>query len=136
MSAYFCVAVAVGLDRAAEHVFEFLAYFYSGVVIQALPGPPQGLGTVELAYRFFFAPFGSPSQILCMAFAIRVVVLLISLPGLIVTATGSYRPKHLGSLSDVAKATGKEDKASSGVPLARHNGEPSSGRPVAARPGS
>lgn len=93
IGAYFTVAVAMGLDAHAGNVIEYYAYFYTGAVIQALPGPPQGLGTVELAYRYFLAPFGSPSQILCTAFLIRVVVLTCALPGLLVTLTGSYRPK-------------------------------------------
>ncbi len=93
--AYFVVAVALGLDAHAGNILEYFAYFYSGVLVQALPGPPQGLGTVELTYRYFFAPFGSASQIVCMAFAIRAVVLICALPGLLVTATGSYRPKEV-----------------------------------------
>jgi uncharacterized protein (TIRG00374 family) len=92
IGAYFTVAVALGLDAHLGNVLEYYAYFYTGAVIQALPGPPQGLGTVELAYRYFFAAFGSPSQIVCVAFLARIVVLTSSLPGLLVTLTGSYRP--------------------------------------------
>ena len=93
VTAYFSVAVALGLDAHAGNVLEYYACFYTGTVIQALPGPPQGLGTVELAYRYFLAPFGSPSQIVCMAFLIRFVVLTCALPGLLVTVTGSYKPR-------------------------------------------
>ncbi len=93
LAAYFTVAIALGLQGGAARVPEYFAYFYSGTLVQALPGPPQGLGTVELTYRYFFAPFGSASQIVCMAFVIRVVVLICALPGLLVTATGAYRPK-------------------------------------------
>ncbi|MCH7884458.1 MAG: flippase-like domain-containing protein [Planctomycetes bacterium] len=92
MAAYFAVAVALRLEAGVGQVLEFLAYFYTGVVVQALPGPPQGLGTVELTYRYFFSPFGSPSQIVCMALAIRIVVLLCAMPGLLVAVTGSYKP--------------------------------------------
>jgi uncharacterized membrane protein YbhN (UPF0104 family) len=88
--------VALGLDAHAGNVLAYYAYFYTGAVIQALPGPPQGLGTVELAYRYFLAPFGSPSQIVCVAFLARIVVLVVALPGLLVTMTGSYRPRELG----------------------------------------
>lgn len=94
IGAYFTVALALALDAHAGNALEFGAYFYTGAVIQALPGPPQGLGTVELAYRYFFAPFGSPSQIVCVAFAVRLVVLVCSLPGLFVTLTGSYKPRE------------------------------------------
>ncbi len=95
IGAYFVVAVALGLDAHAGNVLAYYAYFYTGAVIQALPGPPQGLGTVELAYRFFLAPFGSPSQIVCVAFLARIVVLVVALPGLLVTMTGSYRPRSV-----------------------------------------
>ncbi len=97
----YCV-VALGLTLAIDfnNVLECVAYFYTGVVIQALPGPPQGLGTVELAYRYFFAFIGSPSQIVCMALIIRVVVLICALPGLLVTMTGSYRPKDIARFEE------------------------------------
>jgi len=95
MCAYLCVAVALGLSVALHQALECFAYFYTGVVIQALPGPPQGLGTVELAYRYFFDPFGTPSQIVCMALLIRIVALVCAMPGLLVTMTGSYKPAAL-----------------------------------------
>ena len=95
IGAYFTIAVALSLDAHAGNVLEYYAYFYTGAVIQALPGPPQGLGTVELAYRFFLAPFGSPSQIVCVAVLARIVVLVCALPGLLVTMTGSYRPRSV-----------------------------------------
>ena len=94
MTAYFFVAAALRLDTQLGNMLEYYAYFYTGTVIQALPGPPQGLGTVELAYRYFFAPFGSVSQIVCMAFMIRLMVLTCALPGLLVTLTGSYKPRE------------------------------------------
>ena len=55
---------------------------------------------MELAYRDFLAPFGSPSQIVCVAFVIRVIVLTCSLPGLLVTLTGSYRPRGAAVVCD------------------------------------
>jgi uncharacterized membrane protein YbhN (UPF0104 family) len=99
LAAYFIVAIALDLDAHAGNMLEYFAYFYTGTVVQALPGPPQGLGTVELTYRYFFAAFGSPSQIVCMALAIRVVVLICALPGLLVTLTGSYRPKEAAAFA-------------------------------------
>ena len=92
LGAYFTVAVAMNLEAHAGNVLEYFACFYTGALIQALPGPPQGLGTVELAYSYFFAPYGGASQILGMAFLTRCVVLACALPGLLVTLTGSYRP--------------------------------------------
>lgn len=93
IASYFVVAVAFGLEAHAGNAMEYYAYFATGAVVQALPGPPQGLGTVELTYRYFFASFGSASQILCVAFFVRVVVLLVALPGALVALTGSYRPR-------------------------------------------
>ena len=104
MAAYFTVAIALALAANAGNALEFATYFYTGTLIQALPGPPQGLGTVELAYRYFFAPFGSASQIVCMALAIRLVVLTGSLPGLLVTVTGAYKPIHPASDRPAADA--------------------------------
>jgi uncharacterized protein (TIRG00374 family) len=97
IGAYFTVAVALAMTANLGNVLEYYTYFYTGVLVQTLPGPPQGLGTVELAYRFFLAPFGSPSQIVCVAFAIRLVVLVVALPGLLVTLTGSYRPQAVST---------------------------------------
>jgi hypothetical protein len=92
LSSYFVAAIALSMKATAALIPEYFAYFYMGAMIQALPGPPQGLGTVELAYRHFFSAYGSASQIICLAFAIRLIALIASLPGLIVTLTGSYRP--------------------------------------------
>ncbi len=100
VGAYFTVAVALAMDAHAGNMLEYFAYFFTGAVIQALPGPPQGLGTVELAYRYFLSPFGTASQIICVAFLVRIVVLVCSLPGLIVTLTGSYRPQNSTRLAD------------------------------------
>lgn len=117
VGAYFTVAAALTLDAHFGNIVEYYAYFYTGAVIQALPGPPQGLGTVELAYLFFFAPFGTPSQIVCVAFLVRVVVLVCALPGLLVTITGSYKPRQNAMVEDTAspsQATPTEPR-----PLAR-----------------
>ena len=94
--AYFSVAVALAMDAHWGNMLEYFTYFYTGTIVQALPGPPQGLGTVELAYRFFFAPYGSASQIVCMALVIRIVILVCAVPGLLVTLSGSYRPRESG----------------------------------------
>ena len=93
MGAYFVVAQALGLRGGWGLLPEYYAYFATGAVVQALPGPPQGLGTVELTYRYLFAPFGSVSQIVCVALAIRLMTLVCALPGVYVVLTGSYRPR-------------------------------------------
>ncbi len=116
LSSSFVAAIALSMTASIALVPEFFAYFYAGAIIQALPGPPQGLGTVELAYRHFFAPYGSPSQIICLAFAIRLIALVCSLPGLFVALTGSYRPK--GSLED-ATTPSANSLAEPGIPPSR-----------------
>lgn len=108
IGAYFVVAIALRLQADLGNMLEYFAYFYSGAVVQALPGPPQGLGTVELTYRYFLGAYGSPSQILCLALVARMVVLICAMPGLWVTATGSYRPTSVerpGALSPSASGT-------------------------------
>lgn len=94
IGSYVFVIKALGFDVRPGNVLEFFAYFYIGAVVQSLPGPPQGLGTVELAYRFLFAGYAGASEIVCMSFLIRVVVLLSALPGAWVTMTGSYKPRE------------------------------------------
>ncbi len=88
---FFLIARAIGMDARLASSIEYYAYFSTGEMVKALPGPPQGLGTMELAYRFLFGPFGSASQILCAAFAIRVVMLICSLPGVVVVWFGTPR---------------------------------------------
>jgi uncharacterized protein (TIRG00374 family) len=95
MFAFFIVAVSLDMRAHVKDLLEYYAYFSTGAVVQALPGPPQGLGTVELAYRVLFKEFGSPTQIVCMALGIRAAAFTASLPGLLVTLTGAYRPKEL-----------------------------------------
>ncbi|RME40320.1 MAG: UPF0104 family protein [Planctomycetota bacterium] len=115
IGAYYTVALAVGMEGGWSRVLEYYAYFYAGAVIQALPGPPQGLGTVELAYRYFFAPYGSASQIVSMALLGRIVVLVCALPGLWITMTGAYRPREgdadARTVSADAEATGRSNDA-------------------------
>ncbi|MHC5110261.1 MAG: lysylphosphatidylglycerol synthase transmembrane domain-containing protein [Planctomycetota bacterium] len=116
MTAYFTVAVALGVDANLGNILEFFSYFYVGCVIQALPGPPQGLGTVELAYRYFFSAYGTASQIVCMAFVIRVVVLACALPGLLVTLTGGYKPAASKSWRDNLDASDSNDRKTEAEP--------------------
>lgn len=118
MGAYMLVGLSLGLDIQAADVPECYAYFATGTVIQALPGPPQGLGTVELAYRYFFAPYGGPSQIVCVALAIRLMVLVSSLPGLVVVLTGAYRPRDVRE-ADFEERPAEERAAAPAPPGAR-----------------
>ncbi len=89
---YLLVALSLGLAIGPSDVVEVCAYFAAGVAVGAVPISPQGLGTVELAYSVFFEAYGTQAQILCLAFGVRLVHLLGTLPGLLVVLTGSYRP--------------------------------------------
>ncbi|MDO8630112.1 MAG: hypothetical protein Q7R41_06425, partial [Phycisphaerales bacterium] len=119
LASYFVVAIALAMKADAGNVPEYFAYFYTGALVQSLPGPPQGLGTVELAYRFFFAPYGSASQIVCMAFAIRLVGLICALPGLFVTLTGSYKPREIEAA--IAKIEGPDSAAATDGDASKHD---------------
>lgn len=113
MASYCIVARAMNMSITAADVPEYYAFFATGAIVQSLPGPPQGLGTVELVYSIFFKPYGSASQIVCMALAIRVLALVASLPGAVVALTGAYKPPDAEALqqSDIqpASADGAKD---------------------------
>ncbi|MBW2280066.1 MAG: flippase-like domain-containing protein [Deltaproteobacteria bacterium] len=94
-ASYLLVALSLGMAIGVADLVEVCAYFAAGVAVGAVPISPQGLGTVELAYSVFFRDYGTPSQILCLAFGVRLVHLLGTLPGLIVVGTGAYRPPPL-----------------------------------------
>lgn len=89
---YLLVALSLGLAIGLSDLVEVCAYFAAGVAVGAIPISLQGLGTVELAYAVFFDAYGTQAQILCLAFGVRLVHLLGTLPGLFVVLTGSYRP--------------------------------------------
>ena len=63
-----------------------------------------------MVYSFFFKQYGSASQIVCMALAIRLLALVASLPGAVVALTGSYKPPDAEALeqSDIL-ATSRAD---------------------------
>jgi uncharacterized protein (TIRG00374 family) len=90
--AFIGVAQAVGLRVGEIGFLATYAYFSAGEIVKALPGPPQGLGTMELAYSFFFAGLGSPAQIVASAVAIRLVNLAWALPGIVLLVTGTLGP--------------------------------------------
>ena len=91
---FVCIALALGMNVWGASALDVYAYFSAGEIVKAIPGPPQGLGTAELAYGYFFAGMGSASQIVSAAIGVRLVMLLCALPGLAVVATGAYRPRQ------------------------------------------
>jgi uncharacterized membrane protein YbhN (UPF0104 family) len=97
-ASYALVALSLGLSIGVDRLVEVSGYFAAGVAVGAVPISPQGLGTVELAYSIFFREFGTPSQILCLAFGVRLVHMLSTLPGLGVVVAGAYRPPSIESV--------------------------------------
>jgi uncharacterized membrane protein YbhN (UPF0104 family) len=82
-ASFFCTGLALGLDLWQVSAWEVYAYFSTGEIVKAIPGPPQGLGTMELAYGFLFAGLGSSSQVVSAALAVRLVNLVWALPGVL-----------------------------------------------------
>jgi uncharacterized protein (TIRG00374 family) len=80
-ASFLCVALALGFRIAPDDWVAVYAFFSAGEIVKALPGPPQGLGTMEVAYSFFFSHWAGASQIVSAAIAIRLVNLICSLPG-------------------------------------------------------
>jgi uncharacterized membrane protein YbhN (UPF0104 family) len=78
---FLCVALALGFRIDPSEWTALYAFFSAGEIVKALPGPPQGLGTMEMAYAYFFKSWAAPAQILSAALGIRAVALLCSLPG-------------------------------------------------------
>ncbi len=108
MASYCIVARAMNMSITLPDVPQYYAFYATGAIVQSLPGPPQGLGTVEAVYSIFFKPYGSASQIVCMALAIRVLALVASLPGAVVALTGAYKPPDAKTLeqSEILPASG------------------------------
>ncbi len=90
---FVCIALALGMNVWGASGLDVYAFFSAGEIVKAIPGPPQGLGTAELAYAYFFSGLGTASQIVSAAIGVRLVNLLCALPGLAVVATGAYRPR-------------------------------------------
>lgn len=90
-ASFLCIALALGFRFGPAEWPSLYAFFSTGEIVKALPGPPQGLGTMELAYRHLFADWAGPLQIVSAALAIRIVGLLCALPGALLLTTGAGR---------------------------------------------
>jgi uncharacterized protein (TIRG00374 family) len=80
-ASFLCVALGLGFGLGVADWPSLYATFSAGELVRALPGPPQGLGTMEMAYSYFFATWALPAQIISGAVVIRMVMLISSLPG-------------------------------------------------------
>ncbi len=92
---------ALGMRTLVSDSVNYFTFFSAGELVKALPGPPQGFGTAELAYTYFFSAFGSVSQILSAGFAMRLVMLVCALPGLAFAASNACRPRTVESSSEI-----------------------------------
>ncbi len=93
ITSFMLAAVALDMRSDADAIWDYYAFLPSGMVIAAVPISFQGLGTMEAFFKHtMLGSHGSLAAILCLAMTLRIVMLIWSLPGVIVTMTGSYRP--------------------------------------------
>lgn len=87
-------AYALHMDFSGSKVWDYFAFIGSGHVVASIPITPQGLGTMEVAYKeFFLGSYGTLSQLLCLALLLRVMQFTWSMPGALVTLFGAYKPQ-------------------------------------------
>ena len=87
-------AKALHMKWDGDVIWDYYAYLACGVVVAAVPISFQGLGTMEAYYKYaFLGTHGTLAALLCLAMAVRAINLFWSLPGVIVTMTGAYRPR-------------------------------------------
>lgn len=80
-ASFLCAALALGFHLGTGDWLDLYAFFSGGEIVKAIPGPPQGLGTLEAAYGVFFRGWATPAQIVSAAVAIRAINLICALPG-------------------------------------------------------
>lgn len=94
LTSFVLAAKALDMRFDGGAIWDYYAYLASGVVVAAIPISFQGLGTMEAFYKHVFLDtHGTLAALLCLAMAVRLINLFWSLPGVIVTITGSYRPR-------------------------------------------
>lgn len=96
---FLLVALGLGFVIPATAMIDLYAYFSAGEIVKAIPGPPQGLGTMELAYRWFFGSWAGASQIVSAALAIRLVGLVCAMPGAWLAATSRVAKRESAAAS-------------------------------------
>ncbi len=110
---YLLSAFALHFDiHSIRDVFDCYAFFGAGAVVAAIPIAPQGMGTMELAYKQMFAPYASINAIVCLALAVRLVQLTASLPGGLILLLGSY---HMPTEAEVEQIEEAADGAPQGA---------------------
>lgn len=87
-------ARALEMVWSRSSVYDYATYLAGGVVVAAVPISFQGLGTMEAFYKHaLLDSHGTLAQLLCLAMVVRALNLFWSLPGVVVTMTGAYRPR-------------------------------------------
>ncbi|UCG17595.1 MAG: flippase-like domain-containing protein [Phycisphaerales bacterium] len=93
LTSWQAIVHALHMPWNVSKIGDYYAYLGSANVVAAIPITPQGIGTVEAYYQEFLAGNGvTVSQVLCLAMATRLLLLLWSLPGALLTMTGGLRP--------------------------------------------
>lgn len=105
-------AYALHMDFSGSKVWDYFAYIGSGHVIATIPITPQGVGTMEGAYKLFFlGKYGTLSQLLCLALLLRFIQFSWSLPGALATLTGAYKPRGDQNLDAIDQSAATQAEA-------------------------
>jgi hypothetical protein len=86
-------AAGLGLRASAEYIAGYYVYLSIALLVMAVPVSYQGLGTMDAVLQVFLrGTYGNYSQVLFLGFAMRLLQLAWSLPGVLVPITGAHRP--------------------------------------------
>lgn len=102
LTSYVLAAKAVGMRWDGQAIWDYYACIAGGIFVAAIPISPQGLGTMEAFYKYILLDtHGTLAALLCLAMVVRAIQLFWALPGVLVTMTGSYRPReNMAALED------------------------------------
>ncbi|MCG3138512.1 MAG: hypothetical protein HJJLKODD_02377 [Phycisphaerae bacterium] len=85
--------IGLGMRDDSALLPGYFAYLAMALLVAAIPVSPQGFGTMDGALQIFFrGVYGNYSQVLFLGFAMRILQLIWSLPGILVPITGAHRP--------------------------------------------
>ncbi len=93
IASFIVAGFGLGMKSRLDLYGGYFVYIAIALLIAAIPVSPQGLGTMDGALQIFLrGTYGNYSQVLFLGFAIRLVQLIWSLPGILVPITGAHRP--------------------------------------------
>jgi hypothetical protein len=94
IAAFVVAAIGLGMGRDPRLFPGYFLYLTLALLVAAVPISYQGLGTMDAALQLFLGgTYGTYSQILFLGLAMRLLPLIWSLPGFLVTVTASHRPR-------------------------------------------